>query len=248
MIFKFLEKKIVLDCFTHEELILQTAPITMAIKHIPDWWKELPNEFINDPDNIAIFPFPTMKKCMGMIDYYKKSIAIPLWSELVIGVNNRSYGWQFSDFKSEIYVHRINKEATNFLTDHGHIKLISPWLFKTKQEVKWVWSQPTYSFKENISELKILPGVVDYYNQIGTNINIMLPLSTNKQYRLPQGQVLIHVTPMFDNKVEIVRHLISITEFERMRNSVAKAISFTDNYRQKYLATQKFKNCPYHKK
>jgi hypothetical protein len=88
MLFLFPKKKIVLDCFTYSESVLQTAPITNAMKHIPSWWKKLPSAHFEE----TFFPTPTMKGCVGMVDYYANSVALPLWSEIIINVDsNKNY-------------------------------------------------------------------------------------------------------------------------------------------------------------
>lgn len=242
MLFLFPKKKIVLDCFTHSESILQTAPITNAMKHIPSWWKKLPSSRYGT----AFFPEPTMKGCIGMVDYYANSVALPLWSDLMINVDlNKYYQWQFSDRLSEAITHDTNQH-TGFLNNYGHLKLITPWFLKTKKDIKWVWSQPIYNFNSDVVNVKILPGVMGFKQQHKANVNMMLPLDQPKQYFLEQGQVLAHLTPLSDHKVEVVRHLISQSEYARMHN-LNPSITFTNIYKNIIKQRQKFLDCPYRK-
>jgi len=243
MIFKFPKKKVVLDCFTHYEHILQTAPITNAIKHIPDWWKALPVSFEKE----GFIPSGTMKNCSGLVEYYKNSIAIPLWSDLIIKVNNQEgYTWKFADDRTEVVVHDM-RQRIDFLGSYGHMKIQAPWQLKTKEKVQWVWSQPSYSFSDENIGIQIPPGVINYYNQGDANINLLFPVTQgDKTYLLKQGQVMAHLTPMFDNKIEIVRHLVSEQEYSKMI-PLGFANTF-HNRRANYEKQQeKFLDCPYKK-
>lgn len=241
MIFKFPKKKLVLDCFTFNELILQTAPIAPAIRHTPEWWRKLPTG-ASHPDGFSLAP--TMKNCVGMTDYYKYSVAIPLWSALKIEIKGQQYRWQFSDGTTNADIHDLKLQATGLLPNHGHMKIMSVWNFRTQEDINWVWSQPLYSFEEPIADLKIMPGMFNFKKQNSTNINIMLPLDQEKIYTVDQGQVLVHLTPMADRKVEIRRHLISKQEFDSM---FQQRVTFVNAYRNIIKQKQKFSDCPYHK-
>jgi hypothetical protein len=241
MIFLFPKKSIVLDCFTFDELILQTAPITSAIKHTPDWWRKLPSS-VKHTDGFTFTS--TMKNCVGMTDYYKDSVAIPLWSSLQLEVKGTQYRWQFSDGRTNANIHPKSQSA-GLLPNHGNMKIISVWHLKTQEDVNWVWSQPLYSFEEPISDLKIMPGIFNFKFQKSTNINIMIPLNQEKIYTINQGQVLVHLTPMTDKKIKIKRHLISKQEFDSMSQ---QQITFVNSYRNIIKQKQKFADCPYYKK
>ena len=240
MLFLFPKKKIVLDCFTYSESILQTAPITNAMKHIPSWWKKLPIARFEE----TFFPKPTMKGCVGMIDYYANSVALPLWSDLMINVgSDKSYRWQFSDGSSGAIVHNPN-QRTDFLNDYGHLKLITPWCLKTKKDVKWFWSQPIYNFNSDIVDIKILSGIMGFKHQYSANVNMMLPLNQPKKYFLEQGQALAHLTPLSEHKFKVVRHLISQSEYTQM---TTPNITFVDIYKNIIKRQKNFSDCPYKK-
>jgi hypothetical protein len=241
MIFLFPKKSIVLDCFTFDELALQTAPIAQAAKHLPEWWRKLPNTYLA-ANGFSVYP--TMKTCVGMTDYYANSVAFPLWSALAIKVEKESYSWQFSDQITEVLPHDMRNQATGLLPNHGHIKITSIWKLKTKENINWIWSQPTYSFDESLSELKVLPGVFNFGLQRSTNINIVFPTDRERLYNVPHGQVLAHLTPMTDKKIKIKRHLISKQEFDLMWR---QKITFTNTYRHIIKSKKKFSDCPYHK-
>jgi hypothetical protein len=193
------------------------------------------------------FPVPTMKGCAGLVDYYKNSVALPLWSDLSIKVNGLDYEWQFSDRFSQIETHSLPVQATNFVKDYGHIKIKSPWIIKTKENINWVWSKPSYSFCEDDMDLEIVPGITNFSKQFGNNINLLIKLNQNKTYNLRVGQTLVHLTPMTENKIEIVRHLISEEEHEKIKYT-ANMISFVNKYKKIDELKQKFSNCPYNKK
>ena len=243
MIFLFPKKKIVLDCFTDQEHVIQTAPIAEATKHLPDWWKQLPSTYLITNTHIQ-FPSSTMKYCAGLIDYYKYSVAIPLWSDLLLKVKGTAFAWQFADSTSEIETHDISQQATGLFNNHGHIKITNPWKLRTKENINWVWSYPLYGFSEENADIKVAPGSLNFSKQPGANINMFIPLNQEKSYMLKHGQVLAHLTPMTDKKIKIVRHLIDKKEMDRMKFPVT---TFDNQYRNVLKQKEKFADCPYHK-
>jgi hypothetical protein len=237
MLFKFPKKKIVLDCFTTDTSVIEYAPIHYAIKHIPEWWKNLPAR----PPTVE---HRTARQCAGIIDYYKKSIAIPLWSDCCIEfLENGMYRWYFADGKSHLDTHNVS-QRTGFLDEYLHLKFMSPWNFKSEKGINWVWSHPTYNYAHS-NDIVCLPGIAEYHYQSGTNINMMLPYEKSKKFFIPQGQPLALLTPMSDRKVEIVRHLVTEAEIKKLRDRVS-SITFVDKYKASIKRKEQFLDCPYH--
>ena len=237
MIFKFPKKKIVLDCFTFHETVVKAAPIDYAIKHIPSWWKELPNSYL-----IEFFPTGTMRGCVGMTEFYRNSIAIPLWTDLMIDIKQNQYQWQFADYMSQGAVHNLEKEATNFLPkNYGHLKIISAWHFKCKENINWMWNTPLYNLNTN-PEIIVPPAIVNFKKQTSTNINLIFRKDEIKQICINAGTPIVLLTPMSDRKVEIVRHLVDEQEFKRQNKY---SISFTKTYLTEQKLTQKNASCPF---
>lgn len=239
--FIFKKSKIVLDCFTFDESIIKTMPIDFANKHFPEWWKKLPKSY--KPNN-QFFESATMKTCAGMVDYYKNSICIPLWSELCIKIENGRYVWQFADKRTKAIVHE-QEQRQGFMPSNqfGHMKIDSPWMFKTKESLNWVWSQPFYSF-ENPSALFVLPGVVNYSEVCITHINLGIPLDKNRTINLDFGQSMVHITPMTDKEIEIRRHLISEKEFNEMYFYESRK-TFLNSYQTMKNFKNKYSKCPF---
>jgi hypothetical protein len=243
MIFLFPKKEIVLDCFTEREYVIETAPILQASRNIPKWWHSLPSMQAREEE---FYPKMNMKQCSGFVDYYKHSICIPLWTDLDIKVSGFNYQWQFADGISVGETHKTDEQAKGFFNDYGHLKLISPWMFKTKEKINWIWSHPVYNSSEKNFQIKFLPGIINFYNQKRANINILIPLKDEKLYKLKHGESLIHLTPMSDKKVKIIRHLIDKKEMDRM---IANQIcpTFLNRSKNRVKLKEKFSDCPYHK-
>jgi hypothetical protein len=237
MIFKFPKSKITLDCFTTNETIIKTAPVDFATKHFPEWWKNLPSEYVD-----GFFSRPTMKNCAGMNDLYGYSIAIPLWSDFALHTNNNQFEWQFSDKKTNVGNHNIQKQANGFLpSNYSHLKIISPWNFKCKKDINWMWNTPFYNFSQ-YPDIVIPNAIINFKHQIKTNINFLFRSDEDKTILLKQGTPLVLLTPLTDKKIEIVRHLIDEKEFQNQKRT---NIAFTNVYKKIIKQTQKFSSCPF---
>jgi hypothetical protein len=239
--FFFKNTKIYLDCFTLDPLLLKTAPVDHAVKHFPEWWKGLPNSYI---DKGSFIPNTTMKKCSGIIDYYKKSIVIPMWSDLLIDIDaNSGFRWQFADGKTGAVSHNDN-QYKGFASDrHAHFKITSPWYFKSSKSIGWLYSNAVYNLQDP-RDFHMLPGVIDHSKQTSTNIQLLIDLRQTKVVNVSVGQPIAHITPLTEKEVVIRRHLVSESEIRKL-NMEQKPISFIGNYSKVNELKNKFKNCPF---
>lgn len=243
--FLFKRKKIHLDVFTHRPGVFELFPVDYSNKFFPEWWKNLPKDFYNDKINRTT---STMKRCEGFIEYYINSITIPLWSDLSLNIRPEfdSMNWQFSDPSSHAESHDLFQmhgfmEKKNF----KHLKLISPWLFKTKEDINWLWSQPVWNFDDPFSII-IPPAGIGFKYQGATNINMLINAESDSVMLLPCGTPMANLMPMTENDVVLHRHLIDFQEYSRM-DDTSYPSSFTNKYRNmKRILQSKESKCPFH--
>lgn len=231
--------KIILDCFTYRNDVHNLHPVSKAIDFIPDWWKELPNF-----DETELAPKNTMKKCRGFIDLYINSIAIPMWSDLVINYDDKGVQYQYADMLSEIANHDYSQRR-GFLPNNPNLKLISPWLFQTKEEINFMTFKPMYNYHESI-DFDVCIGIVNFKYQSITNINIVLPQTDKaKKFTINAGQPIWQLVPQTEKKVEIKTHLVSRDEFIKIKEKTGK-VKFVDSYGYtKKILQQKQSKCPF---
>ena len=66
------KKDVILDCYTSNPFAYNLARINYGYHFIPEWWKRTPKRVeVKD----------TIKKCPGIVTYYKTGIVIPMWCE-----------------------------------------------------------------------------------------------------------------------------------------------------------------------
>jgi hypothetical protein len=231
----FKRSEVHLDCFTYRADVIEYAPVVNAIEVIPDWWRELPKSII---DNFS--PAPTMKTCVGMSDYYSKSIVMPLWSDLSISIApNSNYSWLFSDTTTVAMPHPQQQfTGAPFASSYGHLKIESPWLFECKQNINWVLTEPIYN-RKSFKEYVIAQGLLNFSKQNATNIQMFIDVTTPKEYLIPFNTPFLF-TPMTDKKVVIHRHLLNKQNHESKQNK-ARPSTFINKYR----VHQKINKCPY---
>lgn len=233
-----------LDCFTDRPDVYQFAKIDHSRKFIPEWWKELTNI-----DPTRLHPYPTMKTCQGFLDLFASGVMMPLWSDLSILLGEqgtREYNWQFADSASEIGTHETSQRG-NYLPDikYQHLKITSPWIFRTKQDLQWVVHSPTWC-SHNPSAIIFPQGILNFKWQTGTNINFFLERKTEKQkFLLEFGYPLLQFIPMSQKKIIIHHHLVSPNEIITKFN-LLKLSKFRNGYNVgKKILQEKESKCPF---
>jgi hypothetical protein len=232
----FIRPKIHIDAFTHRRDVIEYAPVVNGIEVIPEWWKKLPKTTCSHED---FFPTATMKTCVGMRDYYHKSIAMPLWSDIHVDVLNGEYRWQFADGVSNAAIHS-EAQFNGFLNraEYGHIKIESPWLLTTKSDLNWIQTQPIYNRKE-LKNYSLAQGLLNFKLQHTSNIQMFLDLSTDRQFVIPFNSIFLF-TPLSDKKVVVHRHLITKEQFASKEELSTPSVRIN-----KYSMHRKLPKCPY---
>lgn len=233
----FRRSKIHLDCFTARRDVIEYAPVVNGMEVIPDWWKALPKQYVVP----GFFnPAPTMKTCVGMYDYYNNSVAMPLWSDLCIRVNeNKSWAWQFSNMTSTADTHNI-AEFNGFVAPdgYGHIKLVSPWAFSTKENINWLVTQPIYG-RHEFTNYTVAQGLLNFSKQTATHIQLFVDLQKEQVFTMPHRTPFL-LTPLSDKEVVIHRELVTDEIFNSIKQK-SSMITFINKYKK----SKKIALCPY---
>jgi hypothetical protein len=204
---------------------------------IPEWWKKLPKAAPHTVDDF--FPSATMKTCVGMQDYYYKSIAMPLWSDIYFEVSDGAYKWQFADERSNAAIHS-ESQFNGFLnsSEYGHVKIVSPWLLSTKSDLNWIQTQPIYN-REELKNYSLAQGLLNFKRQHSAHIQLFLNLSPSRQFVIPFNSIFLF-TPLSDKKIVVHRHLITKEQF-----SSKEELSMVSTRVNKYHLHNKLTKCPY---
>jgi hypothetical protein len=223
----FLIKKssIVVDFFTETHIVPGINAPDKAIKFLPQWWRELPGDQLQPKqpwEQVKGFTASlSLRKCPGFIDYFRSSIALPMWSDLVLSVEAEGsphYTYQYADRKSSVMTHGASQRGAYLPeTKYQHVKLINPWAARTKQNVQWVFSQPTWCFLE--PQKVIVPsGVLCLKDQHELHVNMMVPRAVGETTVLnfAAGQPLAFLTPMSDVQVLVKHHQVDAQELKKL--------------------------------
>lgn len=232
----FKKPEIHLDCFTYRRDVIEYAPVVNGIEKIPEWWKALPKSFVHES---SFYPTATMKGCVGMYNYYHKSVAMPMWSDLCINVPVKNqYQWQFSDGVSSADIHGEQQFTGLSVDGFSNIKIKSPWLFKTKLAVDWLLSCPMYSL-QNQSNFIFPNGILDFKTQSTTHIQLFINTQQPGTFTIPFDTLFLF-TPISDAKVTIHRHLVTMPEYVSMTE-----LATQNTFLGKYRLHKRIQKCPY---
>jgi len=234
MIFKK-EKEIVLNCYTYRADVYNYFPVVETKKTFPTWLKKVKNSYFNSKDDY----FEGLKSCPAFIEYFTKGFVLPMWSDLSLEVGpsgSDSYKWQHSDRRSEISIHPYIQTGLSE-QEYQHLKLCSPWGFSCSEEVKFLFSAPSWRFGDLPSTVEILNGVVNYRTNAGTNINMLVKRTGEQQkFIIKAGTPLVHVIPLTEKKVIIKTHLVNKETWDSVL-SVGARTSFSSKAKKKIQQT-----------
>lgn len=251
MLFKFKNPKIVLDCFTSDPMAYELGKINYGKNFYPEWFKKTPLTMNNHS---------TIRSCLGLTDFYKTGIVIPSWFSLKIDIlpnedGSIYYDYFFNSHGPELINH--NKSQYSNFSDNTkeNLKISTPWAFRCNKDIKFVWSQPTWHDHNILSNMHLLPAVLDFYNQNTANISWMITSKTvNSTIEINPLDPLVILHPMTEKKVFLKNHLVSEKEYLKITSLDLSVMTDSPNharglYQKKIKIKQKQKElekCPVH--
>lgn len=208
MFFWFKKPKVILECFTTEELVYEYAKIDKAVKFFPDWWKKTKKIENN---------YYTIKNCTGILDFYQKGITMPLWANLNISLNgDGTFEWRSSNHVMKFESHD-RLQFSRFSENVGYnIKIMTPWAFRTKNVKYFIMSDPIYNHRNLINYMTIMPGVLEFKYNLDMNVNFFLTESQKTHIEIDAFTPLLILHPLFEESVEIKNFLVSEKEMSKI--------------------------------
>jgi hypothetical protein len=242
--FFFKRSKIVVDCFTTRPAINDLFPIEKSSKFYPQWWKDLPKTYDRKNDWGLSIQLATLKGCVGFTNLYTHGFMIPLWADLLIETTEDRWLYEFSA-ASKVESHDEEQLGSMGKVYH-HMKLVSPWIISEKSGVNFIWTNAFYNQIDRLNDYHILPGMIEYKYNFGSNINLFLP-KTNNRMLLEAGTPMVHFIPMTDKDVEVKTHVVSEEEYRKLETPLYTSKFIKKYYTNKKIMQSKEGKCPFGK-
>lgn len=249
MLFFFKKPKIVVDCFTCRDVVYKLHPINYTNKFVPEYWKKLPATIKlkadPDPQVKTYLEAPTLKRCVGIVNYFSNGFVIPSWTDFTLEDAGTRLFTTDTMFNLKVEHHIRPTYGDELYKDYVHAKVVPPWLIEEKTGIKFTWNQ--FDWTENINaDFRILSGIVDYKINHSANINMFFKKKTI--INVKAGEPLVHIVPLTEKEVDLRVHLIPEAEYAERWNKFSVRSSALGHYRemQEYYKNQETKNkCPF---
>jgi len=238
-VFSILKRKYIdVFCYTNNINAYEYLPIRQAREFIPQWWKDIPNTVYDETSDYHTrgFTKTTMKRCPGIIEYYKKGFMIPLWSdvEIIVDSNINEVGWSTATADKSSVEQHPDFQRGNFLSSGNwfHNKLISPWMIETREPLDFLFLQPHWNLDELNSDIVIPNGYTSFYkDNHSTHIQMFINRSTNRVINIDAGTPILHLVPLTEKKVKV--HTIYDETRINILNNKGASYSFGSKYYKK---------------
>jgi len=233
MIIKMLKKTEIIDFFTYDPMVYEFFKISNGSNFFPDWWKNIPNKLYIDGQNTPSFEIPTMKKCPGLTELYKQSFVMPLWTDIDIQVKGRQCITSVSDRMTKIDSHDKIQRGSYLNPDkYHHLKIITPWVAKTKSKINFLISSCSFSNEAFIDSFFVPNGFRSFNISSSTNVHGFTRVDYDHNFTLESATPLIHLFPLTDKKVKVRCHLDK-DEFQKISMTQPDRFSFNGGYYKK---------------
>ena len=235
----YIMKKITLDCYTSNAGIHELFPISLAKRHIPQWFKNIPsvikqtNRFGVDED------ISTLKRCDAFAKLYNNGWTMPLWSDLIVETGpDDSYRYStvhsgisaIDDFGGGSVECHSTEQLGNAFEDYVHIKIIAPWVIREKTGVDFYFCENTWGIKEFWDDIKILPGILNFKDQCNAHVNMLI--KRDRKITFEANTPLIYCVPVSEAQLEIKNHLATDQEYKHLKQSMY-GFSFTGSLKKR---------------
>lgn len=204
--------------FTTLRSVYEIYKPDVSIKFYPDEFKAIPKTYVGtDPTTGIKCNAPTIRKCNGIVDYYKTGFVLPMWTDFICQpkgcvAKESSIGMITQPF---YYENHSREQYPGLFEDYIHVKLESPWLFREKTGIKFVWGSPTWNLHKHRNNFTVVPAAVSYNYQCTTNVNIFVR-KDSEDFILTGGTPLVHITPVSEKEISIKHHLIDDSEKSKL--------------------------------
>lgn len=241
--FSILKRKYIdVFCYTDNVNAYEYFPVSQAREFIPQWWKDIPNTVYDEDNSYHTKGFirHTMKRCPGIIEYYKKGLMIPLWSDIEIiidrHINDTGLSIAVADESTEVESHPDYQKG-HFLSsgDWYHTKLVSPWLIETREPLDFLCLQPHWNFNDLNKDILIPNGYINFYKgNCASNIQMFINQSTDRVINIDAGTPILHLVPLTEKKIKV--HAIYDEKRVRLLDRKIARYSFDAKYYTKQKA------------
>lgn len=243
------------DCFTSNASVHKFAPVVKAAKAIPEWYESVlrvqksntkwPQYKINEVGCIDFNlnqSLRSLRSCPGFMDLYKRGFIMENWCDLAVNVDSNGISFHYSNGECPI-LHKNDQTAPGY-QGYYILKLKSPWAITTKEDVKFVLTSPEWSM-ENYN-FKILPGVLNFTYQSGSNAFIAIRKDVDDQFLIPMGHPLTHFIPLSDKKVVVHNHIVTEEEMNTKRyNVIGTSLGWRRTFALAKRNSEREKKCPF---
>jgi hypothetical protein len=171
--------------------------------------------------------------------------------------NPELYRWQSSNQDVNTDNSHKSQQFLGFAGSEGrNIKITSPWALRTKEEIYFTWTQPTWNMRNLLTDLTILPATVNYKFQHATEINFFIVNGKdNKKINIPPLTPLAILHPLTEKKIKIKNHLVDKDEWLRIfgvdrlifRRGSIDALKFYNKKKKLQESIEKKSSCPFSK-
>lgn len=195
-------------CYSRCSKAVKYFPIDYARNFVPDWWKKIPNRVYMNEDKSEEKRsnlLPTIKKCPGFIENYKRGFMIPLWEEIEFVIQDGGLETNSASRNPDTFGFHSSNQYGEFLDVRKwiHVKINSPWAIKTDKPLNFVYAQPHYNFQDLNSKLFIPTSHDEYYIQHATEVQAFINLERNRVINLKPGLPLVHKIPITEKKIKL---------------------------------------------
>ena len=177
------------------------VPIRESKHFIPEWFKKAPS-FL--PEDNELIDMPTIKRCPGLIDFFKIGYVLPAWCDfhLEIGEDRAKTNTPGNAFPVNWH---SPTQFQNFLPEHAkdQIKLIfkprNPWRVKTPKGISMLQLPMSYHYNP---DFYALTGIRDTY--IYHDFNPQLIFSKSGKFFIKRGTPLAMYIPIITKQFDVI--------------------------------------------
>jgi hypothetical protein len=218
MMFWFKRKQIVVDCFTTLRGAYELYKPDNSIKFFPKEVKTMQNYYDTiDPTTKITKSESTIRKCAGLIDYYKIGFILPMWTDFICQPKSAvAKETALGLISSPYYFSSHSKKQYSGMFDgYMHLKLDSPWKFKENTDIKFIWTSPTWNLHRHLNNFSIVPAALSFKYQCTTNVHMFVNASS-ENFTINSGTPLVHLSPITEKKVVLKYHLVDEKELNKI--------------------------------